>query len=864
MVEGGAGLGTTEIIRFGPFLLRPVERVLELDGQRVPLGGRAFDILMVLIERAGEIVSQKVLFERVWPNLNVNDASVRVQINGLRAALGAGGGGVTYVSNVPGRGYCFVAPVSGGPRTARPAEAPPLPTGPQTNLPRPVDAFVGRRSELADLDERLATQRLITLVGPGGNGKSRLAVELGWRLCERFPDGVWFVDLAPVANDEFVASAIAAAIGGNLQSGVGAGEALSACIGVRRMLLILDNCERLVRPIADLANVLLQRTPALSILATSQQPIGLAGEQIYRLDPLDLPPRGAADICGHSAVALFVERARETDRTFSLTPENTPNVGELCRRLDGVPLALEMAVARLPLLGLEGLRQGLDDRLHMLARGRRVSLGRHTSLRGMVEWSYELLDPVDARLFRRLAVFPGTFSLDAAIAVGGAQEIDEWDTLDALGRLIDRSLVMAEPVEPPRYRLLETLRLFAFEHLRASGEYDVCSREHAAFYCDMLEDITDYAEHAPDEMFVTRFGGELDNVRAALDWALADDSRSDIAINLGGGLFLILSMLSLYLDAVLYYEKFIPLIPSRPNSMPLARLLKGAGDTIGPGDLRAGADLLRLSINMYSELEDSLLVASAQASLATLCVSMGDMDEGASLCEAAQPVLEGSNFMRSRIRALFAEGLIATHQNEMTRARRQIYQALELSRSSNKVFWANIITSNIALMEYVEGEFAKAVEMGQLAIDATLSTRHNGQLCISITNQSIYLCMLGRLAEARQMAEQAVALAQAAGGRSVLNCVLAWVLLLASEGRHREAARLFGFLLEGNARAGIAPLPFQDRTYERIRAIFSANLSSDDVSACAEIGAAWTEDQAVSFAQRSGSTRLLGDAPLSD
>jgi predicted ATPase/DNA-binding winged helix-turn-helix (wHTH) protein len=857
-VQGGADLATTESLRFGPFLLRPGARVLELDGQRVPLGGRAFDILTTLIERAGEVVSQKDLYERVWPGLNVNEASLRVQIRALRVALGAGDGDVTYVSNIPARGYCFVAPVSGGPPAPPPAEAPPPPIAPQTNLPRPVDAFVGRQSEIADLDERFFTQRLITLVGPGGNGKSRLAVELGWRLCERFPDGVWFVDLAPVANDEFAASAIAAAIGGDLHSGVSAGEALAASIGRRRMLLILDNCERLVRPIADLADVLLQKTPALSILATSQRPIGLAGEHIYRLDPLDLPPPGAADISGHSAVALFVERARETDRTFSLTPENAVIVGELCRRLDGVPLALEMAVARLPLLGLQGLRQGLDDRLRMLAPGRRGALSRHPSLRSMVEWSYELLDAAAAELFRRLAIFPGTFSLDAAVAVGGSQEVDDWDTLDALGRLIDRSLVMAEPVDPPRYRLLETHRLFASEHLQACGEYDLCSRKHAVFYCDMLEDITEYEERASDEMFLARFGGELDNVRAALDWALADSSRSDIAVVLGGGLFLILRALNLYLDAVFYWEKFAPLLSSRRDSIHLARLFKAAGEAIGPGDPRKGVDLVRRGIDMYSEHEALLLVAAAQVSLAALCVRMGDTDEAARLCEAAQPVLEGRNFALSRIRALQIEGLIAAMRNETARAKRLYYRSLELSRSSGKIFSTSSAMLNIALVEYAEGNFTEAVETGQLAMESLLSTRQNRLLCVSITNQSIYLCMAGRLAEARPMAEQALALAHAAGGWSVLACVLGWVLLLASEGHHREAAQLFGFLLEGNARAGIATLSYQDRTYERIRAIFADNLSPDELSASMEIGAAWTEDQAIAFALESGNVGASG------
>jgi predicted ATPase len=629
-------------------------------------------------------------------------------------------------------------------------------------------------------------------------------------------------------------------------------------IGGQRALLILDNCERLIRPLAELTNVLLQRTPTLSILATSLQPIGLAGEHIYRLNPLDLPPPGEVDIAHHSAVALFVERARGTDRAFALTDENAPIVGELCRRLDGVPLALEMAVARLPLLGLQGLRQGLAERLRMLAPGRRYSLSHHSSLRSMVEWSYELLDPPSARLFRRLAIFAGSFSLDAAVAVGGSDEIDHWDTLDALGQLIDRSLVIAEPVEPPRYRLLETLRLFASEHLRLSGEHDLCSRRHADFYCDFLEDIVECEEAISSDIFLGRFGAELDNVRAALDWALADGSRSDIAITLGGGLFHILLWLNLYPEATFYYERLSPLIPGRPTSLYLARLFRGAGTLIGQGEMKEGAHLLRLSVDAYARLGFPLLAAAAQVALASVNVGMGNVNESASLNGAAQVTLEGSNFMLSRIRTLTIEGYIALYRNDLQRAKMVYVKALELSRSSKHVSSSNTATMAIPVIEYAEGNFAAAVEMGQLAVEAMSSTRHESTLALAQANQSIFLCMAGRVAEARTMAEQAVPLSQASGSRSVLNCVLAWVLLLATEGHHREAAQLLGFVREGNVRAGITPGPFQDRTYERIRAILSENMSPDELSANAKIGAAWTADQALTFALGAGRARGIG------
>jgi tetratricopeptide (TPR) repeat protein len=320
----------------------------------------------------------------------------------------------------------------------------------------------------------------------------------------------------------------------------------------------------------------------------------------------------------------------------------------------------------------------------------------------------------------------------------------------------------------------------------------------------------------------------------------------------------VLKSLNLYRDAVSYYDRIAPLIPSQPNSIYLARLLKAAAEAIGPGDPQKAADLLRLGIDMYSELEAPLLVATAQVYLASTCVVMGNADEGSRLCEAAQLVLEGSNFTRSRIRALKVEGLIATIRNETTRAKRLYYRALELSRSSGMTDLSTSTTMEIALVEYVEGNFTEAVEMGRLAVESILSTRHNRLLCISITNQSIYLCMAGRLAEARPMAEQALPLAHAAGGWSVLACILGWVLLLGSEGHHREAAQLFGFLLEGNARAGIATLSYQDRTYERIRAIFADNLSPDELSASMEIGAAWTEDQAIAFALQSGNAGASG------
>ena len=269
---------------------------------------------------------------------------------------------------------------------------------------------------------------------------------------------------------------------------------------------------------------------------------------------------------------------------------------------------------------------------------------------------------------------------------------------------------------------------------------------------------------------------------------------------------------------------------------------------IGKGELKEGAYLLRLSMDAYAGLGFPLLAASAQGSLAFMCNEMGNTDEAASLNEAAQAILEGSNFMLSQIQTLSTEGSIAISQNDFGHAKIAFYKALE---SAKRVHNTGAIIMNIPLIEYALGNFAAAAEAGQLAVEAISSTRHRSTLTLAQQNQSIFLCMAGRVAEARTMAEQ-IPLSQASGSRSVLNYVLAWVLLLATEGHHREAAQLLGFVREGNARAGITPGRIQDQTYERLRAIFSENLSPDELSASMEVGAAWTADQAVAFALKAG------------
>jgi predicted ATPase/DNA-binding winged helix-turn-helix (wHTH) protein len=504
---------------FGPFTLSPSERRLTRDGVVVALSARSFDILSALIARPSEPVGKRQLMAEVWPDATVSEDSLRFHMSNLRKALGDGRDGMRYIATLPGRGYCFVAPAT------RAAVARVL----QGNLPvRP--SLIGRDDELSEVADFLSQARLVTIVGAGGLGKTRLAIAAGWKSAEVYPDGVWLVDLAPLTDPSLIVSTIATTLG--LVGGPAAisADAIVAALADRRLLLILDNCEHLIGATADLTATLLAGIPDLTVLATSQESLRLDAEQVYRLRPLALPPPDADDIAGYGAVELFVHRAKAADHRFSLTEATAGNVAEICRRLDGLPLSLEMAAARAMSLGLDGLRASLDARLQMLSAGVRTQDVRHQTLRGTVAWSVGLLDETDQRVFRRLSIFAGGFTLEAAMAVVGVDGLRQWAVADAVGRLVDKSLVTFEASAPKRYRLLETLRLYAAELLDDHDEREELRESHARHFCEVFRPA--FVSWETVRHGQSPYLPELDNLRAALEWAAHDPARRDIAIEL--------------------------------------------------------------------------------------------------------------------------------------------------------------------------------------------------------------------------------------------------------------------------------------------------------------------------------------------
>jgi predicted ATPase/DNA-binding winged helix-turn-helix (wHTH) protein len=524
-----------QAISFGPFRLFAEQRLL-LEGDRpVRLGSRAFDILAALVERPGEVVGKEHLIARAWPQTFVEDSNLKIQVSALRRALGDGQGGNRYVLTVPGRGYNFVAPVRRE-ETLRAASAPPVPSATPHNLPFAVTRMIGRDDAVAALVARLSRDRLVTIVGAGGIGKTTVALAVAERMMAGYEHGVWLVDLAPLGDPRLVQSAVATVLSLEIR-GENPLPGLIAALRDRRMLLLLDNCEHVIDAAAGLAAAILSGAPGVNISATSREPFGVPGEREYHLAALGLPKASsgltAAEAAASPAVQLFVERVTAIVEDFVLTDANAPAVAEICRRLDGLPLAIEFAAPRIEVLGVEGLAARLDDSLQLLGPRRRTTMPRHRTMRAVVDWSYGLLNEDEQSFFNALGIFAGGFTVEAAAAVVPDAAETPCSAIDYLAELVAKSLVVVDASgNQPRFRLLETTWAYTIEKLDSSGEHERVARRHAEYYLTLLKRAEVEAPARPPAEWLADYAREIDNLRTALDWAFSPSGNRSIGVAL--------------------------------------------------------------------------------------------------------------------------------------------------------------------------------------------------------------------------------------------------------------------------------------------------------------------------------------------
>ncbi|TPM24786.1 winged helix-turn-helix domain-containing protein [Mesorhizobium sp. B2-3-5] len=506
---------------FGSFTLMPGERLLLRDGQRLRIGSRALDILIHLASRAGEIIPKHELVSLVWQNTFVEENNLRVHITSLRRILGDDGDAPQYIANVPGRGYCFVGRVSVQ-ASQVPAE-PKMPASGIWGVPRLAINVIGRDTVLAQLVQQVREQRLLTLVGPGGIGKTTVAIAVAERLRGRYPGDVAFVDLAGASNGGLLAGYVATAIGCALTSSNPVAE-LAGHLRDRSMLLVLDCCEGLIDEVAVLAETLIAETRQLTILATSREPLRVLSEWVFRLPPLDYPGLeeglDKTTALGFPAVQLFEERVAARMGGYALSDADAPLVSEICRRLDGIVLAIELASGRVDTLGIAGVAESLRSSFDILTRGRRTALPRHQTLRATMDWSFSLLSPVQQFVLAQLSLFVHEFTLEAARAV-----VPGDDTVDVEGSLTDlvaKSLVVVDrSVHPAHFRLLDMTRAYAAEKLMASGLREDGARRHAVHYLNVLDHAARQWEVEHEAGWLDAYRRDIGNLQAALDWCFS-------------------------------------------------------------------------------------------------------------------------------------------------------------------------------------------------------------------------------------------------------------------------------------------------------------------------------------------------------
>jgi predicted ATPase/DNA-binding winged helix-turn-helix (wHTH) protein len=521
-------------LSFGPFNLLANERLLTKEGVPVELGARALDILIVLTSTPNEIVSKKNLMSRVWPDVIVEEGSLRFHMNGLRKALGDRRGDARYITTLPGRGYCFVAPVSrsDGPRNSASVTAANFA---HANLPCRLTQIVGRDEDVLRLSAQLTASRIVSIVGPGGIGKTTVAIAVGHHLSEAFNGAVLFVDFGMLSDPNLVAPSVASMLGLSIGSD-DVRPSMMAYLRDKRILLILDTCEHLIEAVAMLARSIAEAAPQVHILTTTREALRIEGERVYKLEALGCPPDDseitAEAVLSFPATQLFMERAAASGVSLDISDADARIVASICRKLDGVALAVELAARRVETCGLSQTAELLDQRLTLVWLGSRTAPPRQKTMQATLDWSFGLLTEPERLVLRRLSIFVGHFTLDAALEVITSPALDRSMVFGAIDSLVAKSMVATQPIGAMmRYRLLDTTRAYALQFLTEDAERAELAARHAAYYRRWLEQFgADWPTLSTGTERAPHFAA-LNNVRAALEWCFS--AKGNIAVGVG-------------------------------------------------------------------------------------------------------------------------------------------------------------------------------------------------------------------------------------------------------------------------------------------------------------------------------------------
>ena len=681
-------------VTFGPFRLDRVNRSLHRGQSVIPLRPKAFAVLEHLVTRAGRLATKDQLLAAIWPNTAVTDTVLKVCIREIRDALGDDPDAPRFVETAHRLGYRFVGQTS------------------HSNLPATISSLVGRQREIGEIAQALERSRLLTLIGAGGSGKSRLALEVAGSLDEKFNDGVWWVDLAPLGDESFVPQAVATVLGVRDQPGQGLTHILSKFLAPREMLLIVDNCEHVIGASASLLQQLLQAAPRLRVLATSREPLRNDGERVFLVPPLSVPrsqevplPNGALE---YESVRLFAERARAAMPSFALSTANCQAVTDICRHLDGMPLAIELAAARVRALSAEQIATRLDDCLRVLGSGHRTDLPRHQTLRAAIDWSHDLLTDPERRLLRRLSVFVDSFTLEAAEDVAAGLGGDTTAVVDLLGHLIDKSLVHVADREGAnrRYRLLETVRQYAWQKLLAAEDASAALAQHADHYLRLAEETEASLNTSARQTSLAGLEREHANLRIALE-RTSHDGAADRASRLASALFWFWFHRGYWREGRIFLSAAIER-DSRPTPA-RARALLGEGVLAWTeGNLAAAGPRLEEAAALGRTIEDPVTAAHALHFLAMVRLGEGDAAAGRSLGEQAVSAARKAADAFCLTIALASKGVVLLALEHYDDARAALEESVAGGRASGDAWVVALPLRNLAIIAYRQQDYRTA------------------------------------------------------------------------------------------------------------------------------------------------------------
>jgi predicted ATPase/DNA-binding winged helix-turn-helix (wHTH) protein len=802
-------------LSFGPFNLLVKERLLTKEGVPIELGARALDLLIVLTSSPNEIVSKKDLMARVWPDVIVEEGSLRFHMNGLRKALGDGRDDARYITTLPGRGYCFVAPIS--PPDASRDDTPGVGGSfPHANLPGRLSRVVGRDEDVLKLSAQLNASRLVTIIGSGGVGKTTVAIAVGHHLADAFSGALLFVDLGTLSDPGLVTVGIASMLGLSVQSN-DATPNLIAYLRNKRILLILDTCEHLVEAVASLAASIIDAAPRVHILATSREALRVEGEHIYRLDALACPPDEpgltAATVRTFPATQLFMERAAASGARLDVSDAEAPIVASICRKLDGVALAIELAARRVESYGLQQTAVLLDQRLTLLWLGSRTAPPRQKTLQATLDWSFGLLTELERVVLRRLAVFVGQFTLDAALEVVTCAALDRSAVLGAMDNLVAKSIVAARPMGAMmRYRLLDTTRAYALETGIDAADAADLSIRHATYFRRWLEQNGKEWSTSSSGIERASHFAAMNNIRAALEWCFGPGGNTEVGVNLAAAAVQVFLAMSLLPECHRWSQRAILVLDkTAAGSLDEMHLQAALGFSSSQmyGESKTVSDALNRSRAIAEERGDIAHQAGILNVEHYSHARRGDLRSSLQCARRCRAIAETSDDLTVKAlahamlgRALQVTGDLAGSRAELDALMRMLSQShLGPILLSYDPHYHSYIA--LARTLWLLGYPTQALELAHQGVEASETMGHPAALALVLAGAASIFLLAGDLDNAEHHSDLSLSHAEA----NALG-----PLVVIGQGRKAELA-----ILRGNAKAGVKDLQATLERLHRIR-----------------------------------------------